>query len=132
MPFALGGHEKRSRACDVTGAVRRKTLTMSNESLNAGLTLEQVCVDCADPAALSSWWQSLIGGERTVDDDGDVHLDRGLIPLLFIRVPEPKALKNRLHIDLRAENFDQAVEHALAIAGPPRPMTSTSASAGGC
>jgi hypothetical protein len=88
---------------------------MSNESSNTGLSLEQLCVDCADPAGLSSWWQSLIGGERTTDDDGDVHLDGGLFSLLFIEVPEPKAVKNRLHLDLRADNFDQAVDHALAI-----------------
>jgi catechol 2,3-dioxygenase-like lactoylglutathione lyase family enzyme len=79
--------------------------------------LAAIVVDCdSDPAVLARWWQGLIGGEVDDDDDGDVtclsapgypHLD-------FVRTPEPKTVKNRLHVDLRATDFDAAVAEALA------------------
>jgi hypothetical protein len=78
-----------------------------------------VCVDCADPPALAAWWQRLVGGETTLDDDGDVHLDGGPVPLLFLKVPEPKTGKNRVHLDLRVTDFDRAVARALALGATP-------------
>lgn len=78
--------------------------------------LTAVAIDCADdPAALARWWQGLVGGEVEVDDDGDASLTvEGYPRLDFLRVPEPKTVKNRLHLDLRATDFDAALEAALA------------------
>jgi hypothetical protein len=78
-----------------------------------------ICVDTNDPHTLATWWQRLIGGELTVDDDGDVHLDAGPIPLLFLRVREPKVVKNRVHLDLRVADYDQAVAQALSLGATP-------------
>ncbi len=51
----------------------------------------QVTFDCADPRALSLWWEPAIS-----DADG-----RG--PRLFFpKVPEPSWTENRLHLDVRA------------------------------
>jgi hypothetical protein len=77
--------------------------------------LECICVDSADPPGLAGWWQRLLGGQTRVDSDGDVALRTAGIQLLFLAVPEPKRGKNRLHIDLRATDFDLAVEAALAL-----------------
>jgi hypothetical protein len=74
-----------------------------------------LCVDSADPSTLAAWWQRLLGGETEVDSDGDVALRTAGMQLLFVAVPEPKRGKNRLHIDLRASNFESAVETALAL-----------------
>jgi hypothetical protein len=92
---------------------------MSDESPALQAAIGWICIDCNDPQALAAWWRRLIGGETTVDDDGDVHLDAGPIPLLFLKVPEPKVVKNRLHLDLRVTEYDQAVAQALALGATP-------------
>ena len=77
--------------------------------------IECVCVDSADPSALAAWWQRLVGGEVHIDTDGDVALRTGNVRLLFLAVPESRRGKNRLHIDLRATNFESAVGAAVAL-----------------
>lgn len=78
------------------------------------------CVDAVDPVALGRWWAELLGWRITHEDADEVVLEPpagsaedGASPdLLFLRVPEPKAVKDRLHIDLRPD--DQAAEVARA------------------
>jgi catechol 2,3-dioxygenase-like lactoylglutathione lyase family enzyme len=77
--------------------------------------IECVCVDSADPSALAAWWQRLVGGEVHADADGDVVLRTADVRLLFLGVPDSKRGKNRLHIDLRATNFESAVGAAVAL-----------------
>lgn len=76
-----------------------------------------VVVDCdSDPAALARWWQGLIGGEIELDEDDDEVASwycPGFPPVDFVRVPDAKTVKNRLHLDLRATDFDKAVEEAV-------------------
>jgi len=82
------------------------------------LRIQCLCVDTDDPARLAAFWQSALGWRRTFEQDDEVVLEPpegsredGIVPdLLFLRVPEPKAVKNRLHLDLRPE--DQAAEVA--------------------
>ncbi len=82
------------------------------------LRIQCLCVDTDDPARLAAFWQSALGWRRTFEQDDEVVLEPpegsredGIVPdLLFRRVPEPKAVKNRLHLDLRPE--DQAAEVA--------------------
>jgi hypothetical protein len=74
-----------------------------------------VCVDCTDPMGLAAWWQQLLGGEVNVDNEGDVALQTDGIELMFLAVPEVKNGKNRLHLDLRATNFESAVAAAIEL-----------------
>ena len=82
------------------------------------LRIQCLCVDTDDPARLAAFWQSALGWRRTFEQDDEVVLEPpegsredGIVPdLLFLRVPEAKAVKNRLHLDLRPE--DQAAEVA--------------------
>jgi catechol 2,3-dioxygenase-like lactoylglutathione lyase family enzyme len=84
----------------------------------AGLRWQCVCVDTTDPGRLAPFWQDVLGWRRTYDTPDEVVLEppegspeAGVAPdLLFLRVPEEKAGKNRLHLDLRPE--DQAAEVA--------------------
>ena len=76
-----------------------------------------LAVDCRDPRRLAEFWRALLGGEITeVDDDGNttVTAPSGL-NLDFFAVPEPKTVKNRLHLDLRSTDLDRAVERALEL-----------------
>ena len=79
---------------------------------------QSVCVDTTDPARLAPFWEAALGWRRTYDTPDEVVLEPpegspadGVSPdLLFLRVPEEKTTKNRLHIDLRPD--DQAAEVA--------------------
>jgi glyoxalase superfamily protein len=82
------------------------------------LRIQCVCIDTADPAGLAAFWESALGFRRTYEQHDQVVLEPpagspedGIVPdLLFLRVPEDKAAKNRLHFDLRPQ--DQAAEVA--------------------
>jgi Glyoxalase-like domain len=78
-----------------------------------------ICIDAADPQALADWWKGLLGGSTRVDEDGDVRLEAGPIPLLFLRVDDPKIAKNRVHLDLRVANYEQAVSRAIGLGATP-------------
>jgi len=80
--------------------------------------MQAVLIDSTDPGPLADFWQAVLGWRRTSEDDDEIVLEPpagspedGLVPdLLILKVPEPKAGKNRLHIDLRPD--DQAAEIA--------------------
>jgi hypothetical protein len=84
----------------------------------AALRWQCVCFDSTDPRRIAQFWQQALGWRRTYDDDDEVVLEPpegspedGVSPdILFLRVPETKTVKNRLHLDLRP--LDQAAEVA--------------------
>jgi hypothetical protein len=91
------------------------------------LRIQCLCVDTADPTRLAGFWESALGWRRTLELDDEVVLEPpagsredGVVPdLLFVRVPEDKAGKNRLHLDLRPR--DQNAEVArLELLGARR------------
>lgn len=77
-----------------------------------------ICIDSTDPSRDADFWEQALGWRRTEDGPEEVVLEppagspeEGVSPdILFLRVPESKAVKNRLHIDLRPD--DQASEVA--------------------
>jgi hypothetical protein len=81
-----------------------------------GIRIQCLCIDAQDPAKIASFWQSALGWRRTFEKDDEIVLEPpagspedGVAPdLLFLKVPEGKAVKNRLHLDLRPD--DQAAE----------------------
>jgi hypothetical protein len=83
------------------------------------LRWQATCVDTHDPAQIATFWEQALGWRRTYDSPDEVVLEPpagsaedGVAPdLLFLRVPEDKVVKNRLHIDLRPD-ADQAGEIA--------------------
>lgn len=83
--------------------------------------LHNVTVDCADPAALAAFWAAVTGykehPENGTEDDEALLLPPGDGPgILFLRVPEGKAVKNRLHLDLQPDiPRDEEVERLLAL-----------------
>ncbi|MCA1823091.1 MAG: VOC family protein [Mycobacteriales bacterium] len=79
-------------------------------------------VDCVDPQTLAKWWAQLFD-VPVVDESANgeeefvvAPIGEGVEPyLLFIRVPEPKTVKNRLHIDLNPDDRDAEVERLVAM-----------------
>ena len=82
-----------------------------------------VVIDCADPAALGRWWSSALGWPVTYEAVDEVDVEPagndGAVPaLVFGSVPEPKTVKNRVHLDLASESEAHQVaqvERLLAL-----------------
>jgi Glyoxalase-like domain len=88
---------------------------MSDDATAIG-DIAALAVDCADPPALARWWSRLLGGTVEGDAAGDASLRTpGGLAIDFVRVPEPKTVKNRLHLDLRTTDLAGATEQALAL-----------------
>ena len=87
------------------------------------LRWQAICVDCADPASLGRWWAELLGWRLTYREADEVVLEpprdrlrSALSPdLLFLKVPEPKTVKDRLRIELRPQEQAAEVAHAEAL-----------------
>jgi predicted enzyme related to lactoylglutathione lyase len=81
------------------------------------LRMQCICVDSTDPAAIAGFWEQALGWRRTHEEADEIVLEPpagspedGVSPdLLFLRVPEGKTVKNRLHIDLRPDDQDAEV-----------------------
>ena len=82
------------------------------------LEWEQTIIDARDPVALGRWWCAALSWV-VVNDDPDEYEIRPapdqLPGLLFAQVPEPKTIKNRLHLDFRPDDRDAEVDRLLAL-----------------
>ncbi len=64
---------------------------------------KDLCVDAADPHLVAAFWAATLGLDAEALDDGDAVLrDGGRAAIWVNRVPEPKVVKNRVHLDLLA------------------------------
>jgi catechol 2,3-dioxygenase-like lactoylglutathione lyase family enzyme len=68
-------------------------------------SFRNVTVDCRDPVALARFWAAVLGWNVYFDDDPEVLVAPSYPPsggptMLFIPVPEPRTVKNRVHVDL--------------------------------
>lgn len=79
-------------------------------------SIDEVVVDCADPAGLAGFWAQVLGGEPVGRDAAWWYVvPPGWTQLSFQRVPEPKAVKNRLHLDVRVDDLARATDQAEAL-----------------
>ncbi len=81
------------------------------------LFVNALLVDARDPLALARFWSAALEWPIVQEDDDEVMLapsrERppapGVYPLLFVRVPDVKTVKNRWHFDLAPEDQDVEV-----------------------
>jgi predicted enzyme related to lactoylglutathione lyase len=81
-----------------------------------GSLWENLVIDADDPARLARWWAEALGYQIIHEKPDEVEIRRTpdeLPGLIFVPVPEPKAAKNRLHIDLRPEDQEAEVERLV-------------------
>jgi predicted enzyme related to lactoylglutathione lyase len=67
--------------------------------------LDCVTLDCADPRRLAAFWAAALRYAPGLEKDDWVvvqPVEGGRPAIGFQRVPEPKAGKNRVHLDIRA------------------------------
>lgn len=81
------------------------------------VTLRSIVIDCADPDALAPFWVAVTGFHREYGDEEWVQLaaPSGGVRISLQRVPEPKAGKNRLHIDFSAADEEAAAARIEAL-----------------
>lgn len=81
------------------------------------LRWEEVVVDCRDQLALSRWWIEVLGWDVVDSDEDETELrnPEGGATLMFLNVPEPKTIKNRLHLDFVPDDQDAEVARLLAL-----------------
>ena len=77
----------------------------------SAVRISHVMLDAADPEALAPFWCGLLGTEIAARFDGDrfVFLRPAgeAEPALGIqKVPEPKTIKNRMHVDLEVDDLE--------------------------
>jgi len=79
-----------------------------------------VCIDAVEPRPVADFWAAVLRWEVVEDGDEGISLAapaRDLPTLDIIPVPEAKRMKNRLHLDLRADgtSFDAEVDRLEAL-----------------
>ena len=83
------------------------------------LTIQCITVDAHEPHALAEFWAEVLGWSVGKDGDdigwwierelGDP-MKTGFPDILFLKVPDSKVIKNRLHLDLRPDDQNAEVE----------------------
>jgi predicted enzyme related to lactoylglutathione lyase len=80
-------------------------------------TIELV-LDCAEPARLAEFWRAALDYREYYTDATLVVLvpnDGSASPLLLQGVPEPKAGKNRMHLDIVVDDVEAEVGRLQAL-----------------
>ncbi len=86
--------------------------------MSENLRIQCITIDCHDPLKVAQFWAAALDWKITEQDEIEVVIElldgspeQGRIPdILFLKNPDKKAGKNRLHLDLRP--LDQAAEVA--------------------
>jgi hypothetical protein len=88
------------------------------------LSVAALTIDSADPAALAEFWGKALGrpvspgavaGDTAVDATDPASGPR----MLLHNAPEPEAAKNRLHLVLVTEHYDEEIERLTGLGARP-------------
>jgi predicted enzyme related to lactoylglutathione lyase len=71
------------------------------------ISVSGLTFDCADPDRVATFWAEALGWERVGDM---IRSPDGASKIEFLRVPEPKTVKNRVHLDLGADDLDAEIQ----------------------
>ena len=88
------------------------------------VTLAAITVDCDDAHALARFWSAALDRPLASEPNPTREFaligraDHGVDPTpswMFARVPEPKSAKNRMHVDLVAEDRAAEIDRLVAL-----------------
>lgn len=84
-----------------------------------------IAIDALDPRLVAEFWTAVLGWRIVEEDDGGVSIAAadGAWPTIdVLKVPERKSVKNRLHLDLRADGSTAEEEVKRLVAMGARPV----------
>ena len=84
------------------------------------LSLFAIILDCQDPHRQADWWANVLCYQVTERNMDEYQVGDGApsgMSLYFMKVPEPKVVKNRLHLDLLTEGSMESEVARLVEAG---------------
>ena len=84
----------------------------------APATFKDLALDAVDPLRLGRFWAAALGLALEKLDDGDTAL-RGPTPQHAVwinAVPEPRTVKNRMHLDVHARSVDELLDLGATLA----------------
>lgn len=80
--------------------------------------LHSIVFDATDPGSAAQWWADLLGA-RCVHHQGWSSVEdppgAPFAGLSFMPVPEPKTVKNRIHLDLWCDDLDGLARHGATL-----------------
>lgn len=83
------------------------------------LSLGNITLDCNDTVKVATFWSAALN--RPLDDNASEFFvsigqtEPGQTGWFFIKVPEDKNVKNRMHVDLRAGDRDLEITRLIAL-----------------
>ncbi len=79
----------------------------------------EVVIDVSDLERGGAFWMAVLGVESVGGDHRYLWLKEqpGALSIILQRVTEPKAGKNRVHVDLRVDDLDAALARVEALGG---------------
>ncbi|WP_410596225.1 VOC family protein [Amycolatopsis sp. lyj-23] len=82
------------------------------------IRMGMITIDCANPRGLAEFWTAALGTEVAQDYEGEFLIlapAGGGLPLALQRVPEPRAGKNRVHVDFGTDNRAEEVRRLVGL-----------------
>jgi predicted enzyme related to lactoylglutathione lyase len=83
-------------------------------------TLEHITFDCDDALDVATFWSAAL--DRALDPDGSREFasiglggEASAPAWLFVRVPEGKSAKNRVHVDLAAPDPEAEIDRLVGL-----------------
>ncbi|MEV7447000.1 VOC family protein [Streptomyces sp. NPDC091204] len=82
--------------------------------------VRHLTIDCSDAYSLGQFWAAVLDSKLADDDfpgDPQALVKTPGSTLLFVTVPDPKTVKNRVHVDLQPQDRtrDEEVERIVAL-----------------
>ena len=83
----------------------------------AVIRLQEVVVDCREPGTLVQFWAAVFGVEGVVRSEDWAYVDLVDPPtrVAFQQVPEPKSVKNRVHLDVEVDDIDAERDRLVGL-----------------
>jgi predicted enzyme related to lactoylglutathione lyase len=81
------------------------------------MQLSNITFDAADPPRLAAFWAEATGRTLARSEPGFAMLtsDTEAVRMLFLKVPEARAAKNRMHVDFRAPDREAEVARLVGL-----------------
>ena len=79
-------------------------------------TLGAVTTDCGDAAVLATFWSQVLGVPVASELSADfASISLPATTLLFVKVPENKVTKNRVHLDMTTPDLDAETARLVSL-----------------